>query len=206
MVLDRVYGVLEVPQEPGLVRYARYLAQNERIVLDVRHHYTALLRPFFDAVGVVLGTLILGLALSPNNGGDWIDTVLGLIAFYFVGRFLWRCWEWSVDRLVVTDRRIFEVSGLLTRKVGSMPLVMMTDMTYSRPVLGRILGYGSLRVESAGQDQGLSRLDHIPNPDEFYRTITGLVSAGIIPKAEPQAVHEASWDDDDTGPLPRVIV
>lgn len=188
------------------MRYSRYLAQDERIVLDVRRHLAVLLRPFFDALGVVLGTLILGVALSPDNGGDWIDTVLGLIAFYFMARFLWRCWEWWVDRIVVTDRRIFEVSGLLTRKVASMPLAKMTDMTYSRPVLGRILRYGDLRIESAGQDQALSRLDHLPTPDDFYRTITGLISAGLIPKAEPHAVHEASWDEDDTGPLPRAIV
>ena len=212
MVLDRVDRVLEVPQDPGLVPrhsygpYWRYLAQDERIVLDVRHHITVLLRPFFDAIGVVLGTLILGLAFSPNNGGDWIDTTLGLIAFYFMLRFLWRCWEWWVDKIVVTDRRIFEVSGLLTRKVASMPLAMMTDMTYTRPLMGRILGYGELRIESAGQEQGLSRLNYLPNPDDFYRTITGLISAGLIPKAEPAAVHEASWDEDDTGPLPRVIV
>ncbi len=188
------------------MRYSRYLARDERIVLEVRRHLSVLLRPFFDAFGVVLGTLILGLAFSPDNGGDWIDTVLGVIALFFMARFIWRCWEWWVDRIVVTDRRIFEVSGLLTRKVASMPLEKMTDMTYNRSLLGRILRYGELRIESAGQDQALSRLDHLPNPDEFYRTITYLVSAGILPKAEPAAVHEASWDEDDTGPLPRVIV
>ena len=107
----------------------------------------------------------------------------------------------------MTDRRIFEVSGLVTRKVASMPLSKMTDMTYRRPILGRILGYGELHVESAGQDQALSRLDHLPNPDEFYRTITYLVSApDLMPRSDPEVVHEASWDEDDTGPLPRVIV
>ena len=186
--------------------HSRYLAHNERIVLEVRRHPTILFRPFFDAFGVLLGALVLGVVFSPGDGRDIIDTALGLLTLFFLFRFLWRAWEWWADRIVVTDRRIFEVSGLLTRRVASMPLSMMTDMTYSRPVWGRILVYGELKVESAGQDQALSRLTHLPSPDDFYRTITALVSAGFIPKSDPEGVHEASWDEEDTGPLPRVIV
>ena len=189
------------------MRFSRYLAQDERIVVQVRRHMTVLLRPLFDFIATVLIALFLGTLLGPRNGSDFFDTILGLAALVFFVRFLWRCWEWSADRIVVTDRRIFEVSGLVTRKVASMPLSKMTDMTYRRPILGRILGYGELHVESAGQDQALSRLDHLPNPDEFYRTITYLVSApDLMPRSDPEVVHEASWDEDDTGPLPRVIV
>ncbi|HWL65097.1 MAG TPA: PH domain-containing protein, partial [Actinomycetota bacterium] len=116
----------------------------------------------------------------------------------------WRMWEWRADRIVVTDRRIFEVSGVLTRKVASMPLVKMTDITYRRSVLGRLLGYGELIVETAGQDQSLNRITHLPHPDDFYRTITWLVTGGLTPRAEPEDDYYV--DDDDTGPLPRVVV
>ena len=114
--------------------------------------------------------------------------------------------------IVVTDQRIFEVSGVLTRKVASMPLTRVTDMTYRRSLLGRLLGYGDLIVESAGQDQALSHIDHLPDPDGFYRTITSLVTAGIpslLPEDEDQELwlpYDRSSDEDDTGPLPRVIV
>ena len=188
------------------MRFSRYLAPDERIVVEVRRHLSVLFRPLADAIGVFLAALVLGTAFSPGDGADPIDTMLGMISLYFLARFFWRCWEWSADRFVVTDRRIFEVSGLLTRKVASMPLGKMTDMTYRRPLLGRLLGYGELQVESAGQDQGLYLLDHLPNPDEFYRTITSLISGGFMPPSDPEAVHEAAWDEDDTGPLPRVVL
>jgi len=157
------------------------------------------------AVGAVAAALFLGFVFSPGESGDVIDTVLGVAAVSFVLRFAWRLWEWRVDRILVTDRRIVEVSGLLTRKVASMPLEKMTDLTYSRSIAGRLLGYGRIGVESAGQDQALTSIDFIPSPDDFYRTVTALV-AGVMAKPDPETVHEASWDEEDTGPLPRVIV
>ena len=153
---------------------------------------------------MIAGTI--GWITSPSSGSELIDRTLGVIALFFVARAGWRAWQWSVDRIVVTDQRIFEVSGVLTRKVASMPLTRVTDMTYRRSLLGRILGYGDLIVESAGQDQALSRIERLPHPDDFYRTITSLITAGIpslLPEGEDHLILPG---DEDTGPLPRVIV
>ncbi len=185
--------------------YTRYLAQGERIVTQIRRHLLVLARPFLGALAAIFGAVVLGALLSPNEGADIFDTILGLAALFFFLRFGWRVWEWRVDRIIVTDRRILEVSGLLTRKVASMPLEKLTDLTYSRSIAGRLLGYGRIGVESAGQDQALTSIDFLPNPDDVYRTVTALV-AGLMATPDPETVHEASWDDDDTGPLPRVIV
>jgi uncharacterized membrane protein YdbT with pleckstrin-like domain len=187
------------------VAYSRYLAHGERIVTMVRRHPLVLIRPFFIAVGAIFGAILLGALLSPNQSADIFDTVLSIVALFFLFRFGWAVWEWRVDKIIVTDRRLLEVSGLLTRKVASMPLEKMTDLTYSRSIGGRLFGYGRIGVESAGQDQALTTIDFLPTPDDFYRTVTALV-AGVMARPDPETVHEASWDDDDTGPLPRVIV
>ena len=197
---------------------SRYLADDESVVLQVRRHVTVLAKPFFQALGMIFLAILLGAWLSPNQDADAIDTALGLASLFFVLRFVWRLLEWRFDRIIVTDRRIFEVSGLLTKNVASMPLEKMTDMTYRRSVLGRLLGYGDVLVESAGQNQALAHIDHLPNPDEFYRSLTYLVTSGIMARSEPEATREATWtfhegrggdedeDLDDTGPLPRVII
>lgn len=185
--------------------YTRYLAHGERIVIQIRRHLLVLARPFFGAVGAILGAIVLGALLSPNEGADIFDSILAAVAVFFMIRFAWRLWEWRVDKIIVTDRRILEVSGLLTRKVASMPLEKMTDLTYSRSIGGRIFGYGRIGVESAGQDQALTTINFLPSPDDFYRAVTALV-AGVMARPDPETVHEASWDDDDTGPLPQVIV
>lgn len=170
-----------------------------------------LLRPFLAALVAIVLAGSIGWITSPSKGSDTVDLVLGLVALFFAARCGWRAWQWHADRIVVTDQRIFEVSGVLTRKVASMPLTRVTDMTYKRTLLGRILGYGDLIVESAGQDQALSRIERLPHPDDFYRTLTSLVTAGIpslLPEGGDQIwLHDdRSSEDDDTGPLPRVIV
>ncbi len=85
-----------------------------------------------------------------------------------------------------------------------MPLTRVTDMTYRRSIAGRLLGYGDLIVESAGQDQALSRIERIPHPDHFYRTITSLVTAGLPSMMPDDGAGPA--DEEDTGPLPQVVV
>ncbi len=56
-----------------------------------------------------------------------------------------------------------------------MPLAKVTDMTFQRSFLGRLLGYGKFVRESAGQDQALSTVDHIPYPEQFYLEVCALI-------------------------------
>lgn len=183
---------------------ARYLAVDERIVCQVRRHPAVLFRPFMEAFGAIVVAAFLGTLLTPSDGSDVIDTILGAVAIFFMARFAWRGWEWNVAHIVVTDRRIFEVSGLISRRVASMPLTKVTDMTYHRSLLGRLLGFGDLRVESPGQKQAVEKIAFLPKPDDFYRTVTSLVMAKSPTHRE--TVADRVDPDDTTGPLPRVIV
>jgi len=150
---------------------SRYLSVEEREVLIVRHHVAQLWRPGVPALVLLVASLLL----SPTSGASGLSNLLWLVTLAFLIRLAWRTWLWYVDSIVVTDKRIFEVSGIITKNVASMPLRMLTDVTYKRSLGGRILGYGTLIVESAGQDQALSRIDYLPEPDHLYQTITTLV-------------------------------
>ncbi|MDQ3879106.1 MAG: PH domain-containing protein, partial [Actinomycetota bacterium] len=162
----------------------RYLAHDERVVLLVRRHLAQLARPAFAAAGVIAVAAVAGTVWSPTAGNDFVDRLLGLVAFVFVLRLAWKVCIWWADRIIVTDQRIFEVSGVLSRKVQSMPIVKVTDMTYHRSLLGRMLGYGDLVVEAPGQTEALRVLTFLPQPDDFYRTITTIVTAGLEPLVE----------------------
>jgi hypothetical protein len=182
----------------------RYLALDERLVVRMRRHPAVLAVTGLQTLGVILVGLVLSAFLTPGKGNGFVDTILGLLILGALARFGWRMWEWSVDRIVVTDKRLLEVSGLVSRKVGSMPLDKVTDMTYRRSFPGRIFGYGAFIVESPGQKQALELINFIPQPDEFYQTVTSLVMGR--PDHIPQDLPVPEPDDDDTGPLPRVIM
>jgi uncharacterized membrane protein YdbT with pleckstrin-like domain len=196
--------------DPG-VSLSRYLADGEEVVLVVRRHLVVLLRAFLLTVLVIVVASAVGSLVSPDSGTDVVDSAVGVIVLAFVARFLWITLQWHGDRIVVTDQRIFQVGGVFTRAVASMPLTKLTDMTYRRTLAGRLLGFGDLVLETAGNEQALSHIAYLPGPDHFYRTVTSLVAARLAPlrpeielDAEPMAPRAGELED--TGPIPRVIV
>ena len=82
---------------------------------------------------------------------------------------------WWIERIVITDKRVMLAEGIIVHKVGMMPLGKVTDLTFERTIGGRMLGYGTLIVESAGQIQALNRIDYMPRPEEVYEALSELV-------------------------------
>jgi uncharacterized membrane protein YdbT with pleckstrin-like domain len=149
----------------------RYLTRNEAVVITVRRHPVVLVRP---SLRLLLAIVISGY-LVPPAGSEELETAVSLVLLALLFALLWAILEWWSERIVLTDKRIFETRGLLTRKVASMPLSKVTDMTYERTPQAKFLGYGEFRLESAGQDQGLNHIRFVPEPDWFYRTVMGQV-------------------------------
>jgi hypothetical protein len=56
-----------------------------------------------------------------------------------------------------------------------MPIGKVTDLTYKQTVNGRMLGYGTLIVESAGQIQALNYIDFLPKPEQVFDALSDLV-------------------------------
>lgn len=163
-----------------------YLFGGEEVALVVRPHPVVLAEPLAPVVAAV------ALSAAVTN-----PVTMGLLAF-ITTRFLWHLGLWWVDRYILTSDRILSTSGLLTKTVTSMPLVKITDLTYTRSPLGRILGYGSLHLESAGQ-AGLERVDFLPDPDDFYRAVMSLAlgpPGGKTPAAEPAQPEAPAIDLD----------
>lgn len=177
------------------LNYDKYLPHAEYTVLEIRRHWAALLAPFLHLLLALIVGSLLGAWLGPSSNSDPIDTLVFIVVMGFTIRLGWRLIEWLIERVVVTNRRIIEVSGLITRRVASMPLAKVTDLTYQRTPLGRGLGYGELILESAGQKQALERIPFIPRPDDFYRDFAELLTSAPVNR---------NPDEEDTGPIPRV--
>ncbi len=150
----------------------KYLLPTERTVIRVRRHWMILGSDGLQAIGLAVLAAVVSVLGRNTNGAQWVAwwiLLTGVLRFAFV----WG--EWFVGRFVVTDMRVIMTSGIITRKVAMMPLVKVTDMTYERSVLGQLLGYGVFVVESAGQDQALSRVNFLPRPDRLYIQVAELL-------------------------------
>ena len=151
----------------------RYLLPHERQVITVHQHPAILIKPIF---WVLLGLAVAGLlssAVAKGNGAVLL-VIWGLWAILLV-YLLVKVWEWVYTYFVVTSQRFVLATGIITRKVNMMPLAKVTDMSFQRSPMGRLLGYGEFILESAGQDQALSNVDYLPYPEQLYLEVCGLI-------------------------------
>ncbi|MFC8598347.1 PH domain-containing protein [Isoptericola sp. NPDC057191] len=147
----------------------RYVLPHEHVIVATRRHWASLLGPIATTVGafLLIGTIVMSTPVEVRGVAQWLWLVWLLAA----ARLAWRCLEWRYEWFVATDKRLLLLYGLVVHKVAMMPLKKVTDMGYSRSPLGQVLGYGRFDMESAGQDQALRTIKHVPHPDATYRTL-----------------------------------
>ena len=120
-----------------------------------------------------------------------------LIVIVTAGRFVYRFAMWAFyERLFITNRRLMASRGFLGAEVNSIPLTRATDIAYRRTFWGEILGYGQVRVETAGQDQALGFIDFLNRPDTFYNILIGL-STTAVGSVRPTKSDQAKAAADD---------
>jgi Bacterial membrane flanked domain. len=154
-----------------------YLLPTERRVIRVRQHWAYMVKPLVQTALFVLAmVLIERLTPTGNEAAHFlIDNLTFYLALMAVLRFTGLAILWWIERIVITDKRVMLAQGFIVHKVGMMPLGKVTDLTFERSLGGRMLGYGTLIVESAGQIQALNRIDYMPRPEEVYEALSELV-------------------------------
>lgn len=166
-------GFRLIPNETVPATVYKHLLPHERQVITVRFHPAVLIRPVAEVLGGLALAGLLSTTIARGNGTFLL--VIWIAWLLLVGRLLYLVWCWLEDYFVVTSQRLLLATGILTRNVNMMPLSKVTDMSFRRSAMGRLLGYGEFIVESAGQDQALRRIDHLPYPEQLYLEVCGLI-------------------------------
>lgn len=180
-----------LPVEPEPSSYvARYLFPTEKYRGEWRRHWIHIILPI---TVVVVATFLMGFvsSLFAHFHADIAVTVVVVLWVLSLVWVAWRVFDWFVDRFILTNKRVMLINGLVTRKVAMMPLLRVTDMKYQQSPLGRMLNYGTFVLESAGQDQALREVPHLPNPNELYLRV-------VEEMYEPEAVEARLGNTEDT--------
>lgn len=156
--------------QTGLRRVQRYLLPSERPVIVTRRHWILVVEPVLSALGMMV-LAILAVARIGDAAPALVDLLLLAMVAIFL-RMVWRLTDWATDWFVVTDERLLQNYGIVTRKVAIMPLSKVTDMSYNVSILGRSLGYGEFVFESAGQDQALSSINFLGRSHHIFKVLS----------------------------------
>ena len=172
---------------------AKYLLDDEEPVLTRRRHWAVLIEPTVK----FLPAFVFGGWLFLVNPDSHITTTAGLaVLVVALGYYGLRVAEWWMRHFIVTKRRVLLTSGVIVRTVTLLPLRRITDLTWQETLLGQVLGYGTFRFESAGQDQALRHLTYMPDAQGLYREVSRLLFGSDYGGA-------ASGDDEGNPPEPQ---
>jgi hypothetical protein len=194
-----------VPPAVVYVRYLppqlveQYLLPSERIVRAVRMHPIVILDA---ALWILAGALGAGFVTGVVGSGS--PGFVGLVWALWVAWAAWQGWKiatWWRKYFVVTENRLMLITSLVNTDVGMMPLSKVTDMRFFQTSLGHVLGYAHFIVESAGQEQALSRVEYVPYPRQMYRQILSLLFEKQPLGGWPSGGGPSGGGPPDGGPL-----
>jgi membrane protein YdbS with pleckstrin-like domain len=153
-----------------LVGLRRRLNQGEEVVLDTHPHWWYLAGPVTVVVIVIAGAATGAIEHAPTWAG-WLSLAgLALSVGWLLGRYA----RWRTTRLIVTNRRLVERRGFFGRRGREIPITALSDVSFHQTLFERLIGAGTVVIESAGRDSRESFPD-LPHPgrihDEIYNQL-----------------------------------
>jgi uncharacterized membrane protein YdbT with pleckstrin-like domain len=151
------------------------LTSEERVVLHMHPHWKILIRPILVAILAIV-LFVLALIFLPDNGfGTVTRYVVGglallVVIWLSVKPFLIR----QTTHYVFTDQRVLLQYGIFNRDRRDIPLNRVNDHTMNQHFFERLLGTGTLTIESAGE-RGQTMLVDIPQVEKVQTTLYELV-------------------------------
>jgi uncharacterized membrane protein YdbT with pleckstrin-like domain len=167
---------------------AKLLGDGEEVVMAMRPHWKEMVGPAVVLVIVCPVATYLAAIVPDGSAQTWGRLAIVLVATLVVLR--WCAWpflKWLTTSYVITDRRIITRVGVIARLGRDMPISRVNDVTFEHSgILERILGCGTLIVESAGE-RGQLVLRDVPHVEEVQRDVYRLAEAD-----EERRRHEPS--------------
>jgi uncharacterized membrane protein YdbT with pleckstrin-like domain len=149
------------------------LANGEEIVYSTKKHWIA------PAFATITGTLLTLGGLAALFGQFFTDNrfLNGLLLWGGLGALLVglvllanAAVKWWAQHYFVTNQKVMKVEGVFRKSTSGSALEKINDITMEEPLLGRWLGYGTVRVLTAADESNL-HYTFMRKPLEFRRAI-----------------------------------
>jgi uncharacterized membrane protein YdbT with pleckstrin-like domain len=164
------------------------LGENERILLVTRQHGFVLLSnillEILLIVLIIAGVIAASLVYPLATFGYILVLVplAGMIRDILI---------WSNRQYIVTNRRVVQISGVLSKEVLDTSLEKVTDVKMTQSFLGRLFDYGDIEILTASE-LGVNLFQRIGNPVRFK---TAMLNAKEEMGFDEMGVHSQPAED-----------
>jgi hypothetical protein len=158
----------------------------------VRQHWIVLIRPPHR------WTCVLIVVLAVAGFLRWYSWVVLLAVL--VGIAVFRFQEWRAERIEFDRLTVRRVRGVAesTSTDAMLRIDRIVGIVLTRTVPGKLLGYGTIHLESSGGERELRWLINLQHPVEVYRLLESLMFPGA--SRNGPALHQGH-----TVPLPELL-
>jgi membrane protein YdbS with pleckstrin-like domain len=173
----------------------RSLAVGEQSVAVLHPHWKTLVGPVLAAF-LVVAALLVGEVVIPGGRDAAIERLAAavLAVVLLMWWLMFPLLRWRTTRYELTTRRMRLRTGIVARNGSDIPLSRITDVSFRKSPLDRLLGCGTLVVESAGEHAEII-LSQVPHVERVSATLFQLV--------EDERLRAATTTQDDRRSDPR---
>ncbi|MEO3775346.1 PH domain-containing protein [Micromonospora sp. B11E3] len=153
------------------------LTEDEHVVLHLHPHWKAVLRPILVLVLAVAAVVAAWILLPDGDAAAialYVVAGLALLLVLWLG--LWPFVVWRSTHYLFTNERVLLQQGVLSRDRRDIPLTRINDHAMNQRFVERLLGCGTLTIESAGE-RGQAVLRDVPRVDRVQTKLYELVEA-----------------------------
>jgi uncharacterized membrane protein YdbT with pleckstrin-like domain len=143
------------------------LSSGEHVVIHKHPHWKMLIFPvFWLLVVVAIGTYLAGLVVDQSWATiAWIAlTVIGVVLILWLT--IAPVVRWRTTHFIITSDRVMYREGVFKRTGLDIPLARVNSVRFEHSLLDRVLGCGTLIIESAS-DEPLE-FDDIPSVEKVH--------------------------------------
>jgi uncharacterized membrane protein YdbT with pleckstrin-like domain len=162
----------------------KVLSKDERILFIVREHGLFLFGRIFIwlvAALVILAAVTVLLITHPALSAlsaAYIFLLVPLLPIW------WTYAVWTNHKYVVTNRRVLQLKGVLSKEVIDASLDQINDVKTEQSLLGRMLDFGDVQVVTASEIL-TDDMKHIARPLEFKHNLMDAKEVLLHPAPHP---------------------
>ncbi len=137
------------------------LAAGEHVVFTAHSHWKNIFWPVVLTlvVGALVALALLEWLPSPQDQAwqRWAVVAVGGLAVLVLG--VWPVVGWLASTDTLTSRRLISRRGVFSREGRDIPIDRVHSVSYRRSLLDRVLGSGTLVVQTAGDESDVELHD-----------------------------------------------
>ncbi len=172
------------------------LASGEKVIFHAHSHWKNVFVPVVVTLAVTALAVVALVAWVPDDQG-WVRwAVLAVAAVLILVFGLWPIIVWLASTDTLTTRRLISRRGVFSREGKDIPMDRVQSVSYRRTLLERMLGSGTLVVQTAGETSDVELAD-VAHLERRLLQVQELILDSEI----PDEGTENGTGDDVRGPV-----